>query len=579
MKFTLLLTFAFLSPLSLRAAELRCAGVLGNSGGQGAALVKFGANSAQGSFTPHGVQGLGVVVDRYGSLWDRGGGGVLNRYSPDGRLLAAYPISSGTAESDAIACTGDGVLLLLDRRLFSLSVDAAAGTAPVDLKISADRMSLETRHGQAAASLGSEVFLVNADGAKTPLTTLTNRKPDGLALAPDGGIWLQENERTLRLPPENPNQPAETGSSPGKRLQFLDGFCYGHSHHSTIRRFTPDLRSAPGVVMGGNSGSFIGHVDEQAEVGLARGMARAGPVLYAVSGEGCVLHLIAWDEERTRFQPLRRIGAVEHCQALALDRAGRVWFRSGSWQWDDGPAAPLQFGVPEPEAIFALTMQESDAVLGYGRMWGMPVFVSGNFDREVRLRRMEGTTSFPAEAVGGAVVNVKKQPVLFLLGRDGQLSSVRVRPDGAPEEDGPAVTLRPEQPVAEWTSLASPDGSLLLAAGGGFVIQFQTAPYGQWKETARWNSVASSPGAGNSFGPTIHLAVDAGNIWISDTSRHRVLCLDVATRGVKAIFGRTDEPGDDLNHLHAPTTLACRGNRAVVFDSVNQRLMKLELIP
>jgi hypothetical protein len=72
----------------------------------------------------------------------------------------------------------------------------------------------------------------------------------------------------------------------------------------------------------------------------------------------------------------------------------------------------------------------------------------------------------------------------------------------------------------------------LLSAGDGFVIEF--ARDGQnWKEERRWNSLGS--------------------------------------------FGTADSPGDDLTHVNTPTTLAACGDRAVVYDSGNQRLVKLRL--
>ena len=40
-----------------------------------------------------------------------------------------------------------------------------------------------------------------------------------------------------------------------------------------------------------------------------------------------------------------------------------------------------------------------------------------------------------------------------------------------------------------------------------------------------------------------------------------------------------DGPGDDLSHLSHPQAIAARDSRAVVYDSGNQRLMKLSLGP
>ena len=66
----------------LRAEHIVCDGILGNSGEQGVAIIRFPGGA---------TSGLGIVCDRYGSLWDRGGT-ALNRYAPDGRLLASHKL-------------------------------------------------------------------------------------------------------------------------------------------------------------------------------------------------------------------------------------------------------------------------------------------------------------------------------------------------------------------------------------------------------------------------------------------------------------------------------------------------------
>lgn len=573
------LVFFLNAPALPAAAELRCAGVLGNSGAQGATLVKFGRNSSQGSMTAQGAQGIGVVVDRDGALWDRAGAGVLNRYSVDGRLLASYSIPSASCHDDVIALAGDSLMLLINHQLLTLSPEAPGGSAATDLKIQANFLSPGTGTPDgfaAAATAKGEIFLVNASGLKKTLTTLPEARISELALAPDGAVWLREENTMLRLPPEHPDKPEKTGRMPGERFQFVDGYCYGTSHHSTIRRFSSDLQPAPGVVMGGNSGSFIGHVDEQAEVGLGQGLAKAGPDLFAVSGQGGILHLVAWQEDGVRFQPLRRIGAVPQCSALALDRKGRVWFRSGCWNWDDGPASPLRFGVPEPEAVFGLTMTDSDTVLGLGRLWNKPAIISGGFGKEVKLNRFEEPSQLPAEAMACTVLRRKNQSLLVAMRKDGSLSSAILKPDGSFAGDGPAMALHPVAGVMEWTSLVSPDGLNLLAAADGDIIAFQPDGENAWKETSRWHPDGTTSGK---TGSTCRLAADAGRLWISDTGHHRVICMDAASHAVIASFGVQGEAGDDLRHLNSPTTIACRENRAVVFDSGNQRLVKLELVP
>jgi hypothetical protein len=46
-----------------------------------------------------------------------------------------------------------------------------------------------------------------------------------------------------------------------------------------------------------------------------------------------------------------------------------------------------------------------------------------------------------------------------------------------------------------------------------------------------------------------------------------------------AAFGQTDKPGNDLASLSHPTTISASGDRAVVYDSDNQRIVKLTLTP
>src|SRR6187399_2364792 len=120
MKSILLLALLF-SPLVASAAELSNVGILGNSGEQGSTLVRFGVPANFGT---------GVVYDRFGTLWSRGGSGVLNRYALDGRQLATYPlpVSPPPGNDDSIALLGDDLILLLDHHFYTLSINAQAGT-------------------------------------------------------------------------------------------------------------------------------------------------------------------------------------------------------------------------------------------------------------------------------------------------------------------------------------------------------------------------------------------------------------------------------------------------------------------
>lgn len=550
---------------SLQADVITCDGILGNSGEQGASLVRFPGG---------GTGGLGIVCDRYGSLWDRGGSAV-NRYAVDGRLLASYQLPNVPADrnSDKLVLLGDTLVLRLGGQLYSLAIDAPSGSELQPMKIEADKLSFSAKDGWGLACQRTEVFLVNAAGQKQAVVTL-KKNPEGVEFGLDGGVYVSLDGKLYRVVPEAAEGLELAGPQPGERPQFLNGFWYGSGWHSTLRRFDKNLQPSPGVVLGGNSGAFIGHVAEQSEVVNGRGLAQLRPDLFAISGFGGIIHLLEWKQAEKRFEPIRRIGSLPVCEALGLDREGRVWCVSGNWRWNDSPATPQHLGVPAPEKLFGLTVLDNDTLCGYGFMWGRPMVLSGKLDKEVRLGRIESQTALPKEAVAVAVTELNKRRAMLVLEASGQATAVNLNDDGVYHSDAGPVQLSTATPVKAWTSLAASGPDALLAAGDGFVIRF--ARDGQnWKEQRRWNSFGQDKG--DTFGPAIWLAADSGRLWVCDKSRSRVFCFNQASEKMLAAFGAADSPGSELSQLNSPTVLAARGERAVVYDSGNQRLVKLRL--
>lgn len=549
----LALFLAFLSPLA--AETLRCVGVLGNSGEQGDSLVRFAAKPASG---------MGVAFDTTGSLWDRAGDGRLNRYAADGRLLATYPLpgGGGSNDKDQITLSPGGLLMKIGKQLYSLPVNAPPGTAPTTLPVEASRLSPSHRDGWFAAARDGSVFLVNAAGETKPVASDTGDVSD-IEIGPEGNIHVSAEGKLRRVDESGAH---DAGQSPGERAQWLAGAWFGSAWHGTLRRFDAQLLPDPGVVLGGASGSFIGYVPGNHELNDSRGLAQLRGNLFAASGSEGILHLLEWQPAARRFTILRRIGAVPACSALALDGSGRVWFHSGFWEWSDGPDTPLRHSVPPPQApgFAGAVGLPGGNIVAPGIRWGKPALYYGRGDGPVSL---SADIPLPEDAVACALTTAKDRAALLVADASGAARLLLINSEGKYEGDGGAREL---PGISGLTSLAGHAGEILAAAGGK-IVRF-TAKDGKFRETERWDSWTSAR-----FGDSIHLAADAGRLWISDSTRHRVLCFDAATRKLLATFGKEDQAGSDLSHLDHPTTISARGPQAVVFDSANQRLIKLEL--
>ncbi|HPD13637.1 MAG TPA: hypothetical protein PLE19_01715 [Planctomycetota bacterium] len=545
---------------SCGAAQLVCEGILGNSGEQGETLVRFA--------TARPARGMGVAVDRFGSLWDRAGAGRLNRYAPDGRLLAHYRIPDHTGSNDQIALVGDTVVLLLGDQLYALPITAAPGSEAASLGLQAQCISFGAHQGRIAAATKADILLVDP-ATRDARKLAAFPGVQALDFAPDGALLVMADWRVHKLADGKPVSDGWPKGSPGERMQCLDGGVFGHAWHGTIRRFTADLEPAPGVVLGGASGSFIGHLDQNSELSNGRGMALVRPGLFAVSGLGGILHLMAWDAERQQMTLVRRIGAVPACRGIGLDREGNVWWHAGSWKWADRPDTPLRFGVNAPEhpGVAQVAMLDSDSMVAPGNLWGKPAFYYGPLTREVQGQRVEQGCGLKNDRVGCAVYKSKGALTLLATNEAGEGQAFAIGADGRYERDLGAVALKAAAPVKAWTSLAMKGPDTLLGAADGHVVEM-ARDGNDWKETRRWRA---------DFGPAVWIAADSGKLWVADRDRHRVVVLDLATEKALASFGTPDKAGADLASLAGPTVIAARGERAVVYDAGNQRLVKLAL--
>ena len=554
------------------AQSLVCEGILGNSGQQGAALVRFGSvdETMKGAIGGGTAAGMGVVHDRHGSLWDRGGRGTLNRYAPDGRLLAQYHIPASQDRSDQLALAGDTLILQLGGRLHTLSIDAPPGSEAKPLNRESRALSHGSANGKIASFNGGKLWLIDPKSGEAQEASEV-ASADWIDLAPDGTIYVCAGGKVRKFAGGKEITDGWPRGTPGERMQFLNGSFFGHAWHGTIRRFDADLQPDPGVVLGGSSGSFIGHLDQNSELSNGRGMAHLRDDLYAVSGFGGVMHLLQWDGEKRQMQIIRRLGATPLAQALGLDRQGRVWWHFGAWQWTDAPDAPLSFGVNSFESMGQAVMLENDSIVAPGWMWGKPAVCYGGLDTEVKILRIEGKCEMVRKPAASAVYREGNRPVLLVIDETGAGNAHEIDSDGKYRAEAGPVKLLPAQAVKQYTSLAMKDADTLLAAGDGHVIEF--AREGRdWREQRRWSTWGD-----DRFGGQISLTADAGRLWVSDSQRHRVVVFDLSTGRPIASFGTADRLGDDLTSLSHPARIIARGGRAIVHDAANQRLVKLAL--
>ena len=551
------------------SVDVQCDGVLGNSGQQGSSLVRFGTESARG---------IGVAVDRFGTLWDRAGKGVLNRYASDGRLLGTYKLPQAENNYDSITIIDDTLVMLLGGRIHTLAVTAAPGATAEPSKIEARCISFATHQGRIAVATKDQILLLDPRSGDSTQVGLFD-EADAVEMTTDGVVFVMKRGEMYKMAGAKGGEKGskkdqtESRAGLGDRPQYIDGYWYGHAWHGTIKRGDTHFDPAPGVVLGGASGSFIGHLDQNSELYYGRGMAKLWDGVFAVSGIGGILQLVSWDGAKKQFTVVRRLGAVATCRGLGLDRDGNIFHHAGVWQWQDAPDAPLRYQVNPPEGLGQVVMLNDQRMIAVCNLWDKPSFIRGNLTIEVKVDRRDKSKFTVKDSVGAAAFAKPGGYTLLVMMADGATSSFNLNNEGEYVSDGSAVTLQTTRPIVAWTSMAK-IGDSLLAAGDGQVIHFNRDG-DQWKESNRWNSWAN--GADAKFGKRIHIGSDGETLVVADCDRHQVFGFAAAGGTPLWHFGKSGQAGNDLNTMDHPETITVQGDRAVVFDAGNQRLLKLRI--
>jgi hypothetical protein len=532
---SILSLLALLTTTSLSTGGvLQFAGELGNSGD----VVFSGAPAS----------GIGPVIDDTGTIWERGGSDRLNRYSPDGRLLASIEIPASRGRNDQLTRAGDLLLLHLDGKVITLPTNANTLTPLTD---GIGLMSSSGFAGKVAIYAKPTLsWLDPVSGERTPITDLDSNV-NAIHVTEDGTVYVFGADE-VRAWKDGAALAGFPKGFRGERPQLIGEHWYSHAWHGTINRLDAAFQPDPGVVLGGASGSFIGYLPQSADIDNGRGMANVREGLFAVSGMGGVVQLISWNGDERRFEIARRIGALDRISGVAIDQSGNIWTPRGCWRWEDGAEAPLTVGDKEAEIsaqptvlggkiLCVLKTHYSDARLCRG-----PLIDASGWSHH------DSTTlenfKLPESISGSAAVDIEGKLSLVVVERGGKAYQLAITSDGNMASPPVGITLTG---LKDCTSLAW-FGGQLLAADSGKIFAFE--PDGR------------ALGEMASFNSEIHIHSDGARLAVSERDA-----------GIVHLLAKLDaEPIATFPSLKSPSHIAISGDRIVVFEEGKQQLVKLQ---
>jgi hypothetical protein len=358
-------------------------------------------------------------------------------------------------------------------------------------------------------------------------------------------------------------------------ISFADGALWELGWYGYISRLDRYGKAAPGNVRIGGPKHDIDYPSQFAAV--APGLTAVTSAVYDS------LHLVRTGQAE-QIQAARRIGCLPEVRSLGLSPQGWVFVGTPRgvrwWRWDDAPDAPCR----RSEAQQALTQ----GTFGGDRFFTLAI--SGGLKRPIpsvfqpaldpelgffnrKLVPLDDQLVPFARPVGLSAAPYSDQPTVALAVDAETKKLWRTRFDWrsfrTPERNWTSIEVNPplESPT-DVTALA--DGRILVADGG--TIRLLVPDGGGYRN--EW-ALESYRDAGDRFGSRLRMAVSGTRLWVSDAERHRVLVYDWVERKPLTQHGRTDEPGTDIDELAAPEQIAVSGDRAVIFDSGNQRVVKL----
>lgn len=530
------------------ADQWKTVGVLGNSGGDGASLVRFDQTEASG---------IGPVLDTFQTLWERGGAGQLNRYALDGRLLASFPIPESTDRNDQMAICDDLLVLRLNRKIYTLPTGATPDTSPTRLELDAEVMSSNEFEGKVAIYDKSKNSIFRIDPANGELVLLNkwDVPVQFLHWGEDGILYIfgQGKVHALKNGIEVKGFPRDFR---GERPRKIGRYWYSHSWHGTINRLNEAFEPEPGVVLGGASGSFIGYLPQSVDLTNGRGIVPVRSGIFAVSGTKGIIQLLKWNEAELRFEVVRRIGGLPQLRTLAINHSGDIWTPLGSARWGESSETPFTLGDKYPDTVAQAASLNGGTLCLLKKHYSNVQLAFGPFIDSSGWSHFEskGISGFelPDSITGTAAVPLKSGYDLVAVERGGKAFQTGLTNDGSLRSNPITITL---PGLSNCTSLAWFQNHL-IAADSGALIGFQRDDEQKWKEVFRRDDFG---------GGDIYIHSDESQFVVSETQK-----------GILYFFSSLHAEPVRFEGLKQPFHVAISGNRCVVYESGNQRIVKLE---
>ncbi len=361
------------------------------------------------------------------------------------------------------------------------------------------------------------------------------------------------------------------GAILGNELWSMEG--------STVKRYDARvMKPAPGVVYGGASGWFIGHVEMDTGV-HAVGMCRIEKDLYAVmSAVNSAVYLMRYDAAHWRLVPEKRLGGISDPVNLAVDDDGHIVADSLVWKWDDAPHAATDSTLvrmpvratavlPNGSLLHVHETHGSRIEFRHGRLSDGELAIDYNRDA---FPYPEGVESGPGQVWNKyrpvsafsrpAMPEKDKRIETFALTSSGDVAIYTTDPDGHPVKTDGAFCVHEQLPAPEkavFNGLAPlPDGRFVaLVAGRAFLYR---------RTSQGWRQGEAVPALDGS-----HLASDASTLAVVDAvaGEVRLFAWDAGAPHLLARHGG----------LASPRRVALRGDRLVVWEEGARRLARFAI--